>query len=149
MPEFPDLASHAPSELSKVSRYRRDVAAAILPDESKQEHAQKQMHSAPRFQRIDNIEDRSEIVATLLFFSWPPRIEGNHDASRLLRSLAGVGLPAFPSYLAHLAPSHWRIAHTCQSNSHQQHVVAVTAWPFGGTSSDPILVLRGVIVLRR
>jgi hypothetical protein len=101
MPEFPDLAPHAASKLSEVSRYRRDVAAAILPDESKQEHAQKQMHSASRFQTIDNIEDRSEIVAALLFFFWPPRIEGNHDASRWLRSLAGIGLPAFPSYLAH------------------------------------------------
>ena len=104
MPEFPDLAPHAASELSKVSRYRRDVAAAILPDESKQEHAQKQMNSAPRFQRIDNIEDRSEIVAALLFFSWPPRIEGNHDASFWLRSLAAIGLPAFPRYLAHFTP---------------------------------------------
>jgi hypothetical protein len=100
-PEFPDLAPHAASELSKVSRYPRNVAADILPDESIQEHAQEQMHSAPRFQRIDNIEDRSEIVAPLLFFSWAPRIEWNHDASRWLRSLAGVSLPAFPSYLAH------------------------------------------------
>jgi hypothetical protein len=130
MPEFPDLAPHTASELSKVSRYGRDVATAILPDESKQEHAQKQMHSAPSFQRIDNIEDRSEIVAALLFFSWPPRIERNHDASRWLRSLAGIGLPVFPSYLAHFtAPSRWRIVHASQSNSHQQHVVAVTAWP--------------------